>query len=152
MPKAFICLTLVSSLILKAQNPVDFNGVEHPECVAFGTARGTLTPKQNGAKRAIELSNLTAAVDRQMGPRRDAAATATAPPNLIDQYIFPAIEAAGATPAGATTDWEFVRRATLDLTGRIPDPQRVISFVNDPSTTKRTALIDELLAKPEWVD
>ena len=48
-----------------------------------------------------------------------------------------------------TTDWEFIRRVTLDLTGRIPDPARVLSFVADTTPTKRAALIEELLAKPE---
>ncbi|HEY2013272.1 MAG TPA: DUF1553 domain-containing protein, partial [Bryobacteraceae bacterium] len=50
------------------------------------------------------------------------------------------------------TDWEFIRRVTLDLTGRIPAPDRVLSFVADTSTDKRAKLIEELLAKPEWVD
>lgn len=157
MTRAFICSILVCTLTIRAQDPttttLDFNGVEHPECIAFGTARGTLNPTQNGAKRAENLSHLTTEVNRLIGPRTEQqAATNATPSNLIDQYIFPAIDAAGVTPAGPTTDWEFVRRATLDLTGRIPDPQRVVTFVNDPSPTKRAALVDELLAKAEWVD
>jgi hypothetical protein len=55
-------------------------------------------------------------------------------------------------PAPKTTDWEFIRRVTLDLTGRIPQPGRVLSFVADTSPGKRAGLIDELLASPQWVD
>ena len=150
MSRALTCITLVFTLTLQAQDPVDLP-VEHPECTAFSSARGTLSPKQNSAMRARELSDLTVKVSKQMVPRESQASDAT-PANLIDQYIFPAIDAAGVTPAGPTTDWEFMRRATLDLTGRIPDPERVITFVNDPSPTKRATLVDELLAKPEWVD
>src|SRR5207302_9390274 len=48
--------------------------------------------------------------------------------------------------------WEFIRRATLDLTGRLPSTDRVLSFVNDTSSDKRSKLIDELIASPQWVD
>ena len=70
----------------------------------------------------------------------------------IDRYLFAAMQEAGVTPAARTNDFEFIRRVTLDLTGRIPSPDRVQRFVADTSTNKRAALIDELLAKPEWVD
>ena len=46
----------------------------------------------------------------------------------IDSYIFADFQANGITPAPKTTDWEFVRRVTLDLTGRIPTPDRVLSL------------------------
>ena len=46
----------------------------------------------------------------------------------IDSYIFADFQANGITPAPKTTDWEFVRRITLDLTGRIPTPDRVLSL------------------------
>src|SRR4029453_10196141 len=58
----------------------------------------------------------------------------------------------GVAPAGKTNDFEFIRRVTLDLTGRIPTPERVLSFTADTAADKRARLIDELLAKPEWVD
>jgi len=70
----------------------------------------------------------------------------------IDSYIWADFQANQITPAPRTTDWEFIRRITLDLTGRIPTPDRVITFVADTTPDKRAKLIDELLAKPEWVD
>ena len=157
MSRPIICTVLAFTLTLSGQDTVtvepNFNGVEHPECPAFGILRGKLTPQQAGAALASQLNTLTVDVNRRIGPRQaqDQQSAAT-PTNLIDQYIFPAIDAAGATPAEPTTDWEFIRRATLDLTGRIPDPQRIITFVNDPDPAKRAKLVDELLAKPEWLD
>src|SRR5207245_11444081 len=56
------------------------------------------------------------------------------------------------TPADKTNDFEFVRHATQDLTGPIPTPARVLSFTADSSPDKRARLVDELPAKPEWVD
>src|SRR5712692_10284954 len=58
----------------------------------------------------------------------------------------------GVTPADLATDQEFLRRVTLDLTGRIPTPQEVLSFLADTSPDKRTAVVDRLLASPQWVD
>jgi hypothetical protein len=72
--------------------------------------------------------------------------------NNIDKYLFQAMSDAGVAPAPPTTDFEFVRRATLDLTGRIPTPDAVTSFVNDITLDKRAKLVENLLASPEWVD
>jgi hypothetical protein len=70
----------------------------------------------------------------------------------IDSYIFADFQTNGIQPAPKTTDWEFVRRITLDLTGRIPTPDRALAFVADTAPDKRAKLIEELLAKPEWID
>jgi len=89
-----------------------------------------------------------------LGVRSRGAASTLADPaaDSIDFYIFDAWRANGITPAPRTTDWEFIRRVTLDLTGRIPTPDRVLQFVADADPAKRTKLIDELLARTEWVD
>jgi hypothetical protein len=73
-------------------------------------------------------------------------------PGSIDSYIFADFQANAITPAPKTSDWEFIRRVTLDLTGRIPTSDRVLSFVADPSSDKRSKLVEELIAKPEFVD
>ena len=48
-------------------------------------------------------------------------------------------------------DAVFLRRAFLDLTGRIPSSRRARAFLADASGDKRARLIDELLASPEHV-
>jgi mono/diheme cytochrome c family protein len=72
--------------------------------------------------------------------------------NPIDRHIFSALQTAGVPPAKLTNDFEFIRRVSLDLTGRIPTKDRVLSFVADSSPDKRQRLTDELLGAPEWVD
>jgi hypothetical protein len=61
------------------------------------------------------------------------------------------MQAAGISPARQTTDYEFIRRVSLDLTGRIPSSERVVQFVTSADSNKRTAYIDELLAADAYV-
>ncbi len=144
--------------------------VSHPECVFF-LPKGSRNPTNNTTPDGAEqfgLSNVTEQVARLLSAApEDTAAAAGLPSvpggsrtgslqspasNTIDKYIFQAISDAGVTPAPATTDFEFIRRATLDLTGRIPTVDRINSFVGDSSSDKRSKLVDELIAKPEWLD
>jgi hypothetical protein len=52
------------------------------------------------------------------------------------------------------SELQFVRRVSLDLTGRIPSTDLVRSYLSDPapSAVKRTQLIDRLLDSPEFND
>src|SRR5262249_18364949 len=72
--------------------------------------------------------------------------------NFIDDYIVGAIETDGIPHSDVCTDEEFMRRAYLDLTGRIPPAQPVLDFLSNPSLTKRADLIDALLDTEEYVD
>ncbi|MBL8241224.1 MAG: DUF1549 domain-containing protein [Bryobacterales bacterium] len=85
-------------------------------------------------------------------PGASAGAPRQAGTGTIDQNLFGAMEQAGIRPAEACTDAEFLRRVTLDLTGRIPTRERVEAFLADSRGDKRIRLVDELLASPGWVD
>lgn len=52
------------------------------------------------------------------------------------------------TPAALTTDAEFLRRVTLDLTGVIPEIGEARVFLADTRADKRTRHIDQLLQRP----
>lgn len=52
--------------------------------------------------------------------------------------------------AAQTTDEQFIRRASLDLTGTLPSPERLLKFVVSTDPTKRSKLIDELLASDSY--
>ena len=71
---------------------------------------------------------------------------------IIDKYIYEGLDQAGVAPAPFTNDWEFVRRVTLDLTGRIPTAEETLAFLRSTDPNKRTMLVEDLLAKPEWAD
>src|ERR1041384_6185326 len=119
----------------------------HSECSFFEAVRN---------RRARDLSSVTSQVARSLPAGYQRSSTRRAEHSYtrdsIDGYIFTALDERSIAPAPPTTDWEFIRRLTLDLTGRISAPERVLAFVNDGSANKRARLIEELLAKSEWVD
>ncbi len=55
------------------------------------------------------------------------------------------------TPSARASDYEFIRRASLDIIGRIARPDEIARFLKDPATTRRSQLIDRLLASDEYV-
>jgi len=136
-------------LPLRAQEEPQYL-VDHSDCSYFGADH----EKFSGAGRRYRLSAATGVVSNALPvpEARPTQADATSTTNTIDRHLFAAMKDAGVTPAVPTTDFEFIRRVTLDLTGRIPTPARVVSFVNDTAPDKRAKLIDELLAKPDWID
>jgi hypothetical protein len=169
-----VCLVAVFSPIYAQEAPVSSAGAEelavsHAECSFFGAQRERFLPNAN---RRSRLGDTTIKVMAMMSsPAGDTsnAATGSIPSlpggsrsygrptpnnsdNLIDKAIFSALQAKGVTPAEKTNDYEFIRRVTLDLTGRIPTADRLLSFVADNDPNKRANLVDELLGKSEWVD
>jgi Protein of unknown function (DUF1549)/Protein of unknown function (DUF1553) len=139
-----------------AKNP-DQLTVSHAECDYFGAQRERYADAAlRAASHTHALGNLTGRVSAMLAPAGGGGRTRFGQTHTsassIDSYIQADFTAHNITPAPITTDWEFIRRVTLDLTGRIPAPDRVLSFVGDSSLDKRAKLIDELLAKPEWVD
>jgi Protein of unknown function (DUF1549)/Protein of unknown function (DUF1553) len=47
-------------------------------------------------------------------------------------------------------DAAFLRRASLDLTGKLPDPAALERFVADPAKDKRTRIVEQLLASDAY--
>lgn len=68
----------------------------------------------------------------------------------IDQRLAAAWKAAGIQPAPLADDAEFLRRVYLDLSGRIPSVGEARAFFDDPSPSKRRALIDRLLNRASF--
>ncbi len=72
--------------------------------------------------------------------------------NFIDDEIFSKLASVNVPSAALSSDEEFLRRVTLDLTGRIPAAADVRAFVADQNPAKRSAMIDHLLFTPEFAD
>ena len=65
----------------------------------------------------------------------------------IDEQFLQAWKDQAIEPAPLTNDSEYVRRAFLDLIGRIPSVAEVRAFLDDDSPDKRRVLVDELLQR-----
>ena len=72
----------------------------------------------------------------------------------IDRLVASKWERMKIEPSGLCTDAEFIRRVHLDLTGLPPTADQVRAFLADGRETreKRTALVDELIGQPDFVD
>src|SRR6185369_17226431 len=140
-----------------AEQAAAAEATEHPECTFFGPQRERFlagAPERPGARKTHRLSATTEQVARALAinsPTR-LLTNAVHEAGSIDAYVWADFEKRGIKPAPPTTDWEFIRRVTLDLTGRIPKPERLTAFVEDRADNKRSKLIDELLADPAWTD
>ncbi len=66
----------------------------------------------------------------------------------IDRFIRTAWEDNKIQPAAEADDHEWVRRAYLTLTGRIPTIEQASEYVTTSSPRKRDQLADELLSSP----
>lgn len=155
-------------LLLQAQEPREQELPEnHADCVIFSSKREKFAGWAESRDR-FDRSRLTMEVSTRLKQPGDFSASMPSPPadsrtgraqddvwnktGLIDGPLFAAMRESGVRPAEKTNDFEYIRRVTLDLTGRIPTPDRVALFVTSTDPDKRAKLVDDLLASPEWVD
>lgn len=75
-----------------------------------------------------------------------------APRNVIDRLVFQQLKAIGLPPSDLCSDEVFVRRTSIDITGRIPLPEEAEQFLADTDPSKRDHWIERLLVKPEYAD
>ncbi|MGE3776124.1 MAG: DUF1549 domain-containing protein [Pirellulaceae bacterium] len=70
--------------------------------------------------------------------------------NSIDRFVQERLSALRVPASGTASDAEFLRRVCLDITGTLPTPDEVRTFLADASTDKRDRKIDELLERPTY--
>lgn len=72
--------------------------------------------------------------------------------NFIDGHVWAKLKQLALMPSEPASDATFHRRVFLDLIGRLPTPDETRAYLSDPSPTKKAALVDRLLARPEYAD
>jgi hypothetical protein len=68
----------------------------------------------------------------------------------IDHFVFTKLAEKGLTPSPQADDRTLIRRAYLDLMGLKPTYEEVEAYANDSAPNKYEALIDRLLAMPQY--
>jgi serine/threonine protein kinase len=68
----------------------------------------------------------------------------------IDAHIRAAWAQNRITPARRADDYEFARRASLDIIGRIPRLDEIRDYLRDPPDKRRALLIERLLASKDY--
>lgn len=72
--------------------------------------------------------------------------------NPIDQWVGDKLERLRITPSPVVSDAVFLRRVTLDITGKLPTLAEQDAFLANPDPEKRAKWIDELLNRPEFTE
>ncbi len=72
--------------------------------------------------------------------------------NYIDDLVWTKLRKLGLLPSAPADDATFLRRAYVDVIGRLPSPAEVRQFLADASPRKRAMLVDRLLDRPEYAD
>ena len=73
---------------------------------------------------------------------------ASSPAKSVDQFIGDELLKAGQQ----TDDWSYLRRVCLDTIGTIPTADHIAFYFAQPEATRRSVMIDKLLAEPGWAD
>lgn len=72
--------------------------------------------------------------------------------NFIDDLVWKKLQRLRLTPSAPAPDHVFLRRAYVDIIGRVPTAEETRSFLQDESPARRSRLIDQLLENPEYAD
>lgn len=72
------------------------------------------------------------------------------PANFIDEHVIAKWKQLGLPPSEPCSDSEFLRRASLDITGTLPTAKEAEQFLADTDPNKRSKLVDELLNRPAY--
>ncbi|GAA4429776.1 DUF1549 domain-containing protein [Bremerella cremea] len=70
--------------------------------------------------------------------------------NYIDELVGAKLHKLRIVPSEMCTDEEFLRRATVDITGLLPTEEEYTTFMADTSGDKRAKLVDRLLERKEF--
>ena len=74
------------------------------------------------------------------------------PVNYIDELIADKLNKLRIHPSGQCSDEEFLRRVNIDLVGLLPTVEEYTAFIESDDPDKRTAKIDELIARKEFTE
>lgn len=97
----------------------------------------------------IAVATVTAPYTNQVSRR---AFTRAKHRNFIDDLVLEKLQSLNLPPSPRSSDSEFIRRAFVDTIGVLPTETETRAFLSSHNSHKRDKLIEQLLARPEFVD
>lgn len=70
------------------------------------------------------------------------------PYNFLDTHVLAKLRRLNVPPSDLCDDATFLRRAALDVTGALPEPEEIHAFLADKDPQKRSKKVDDLLRRP----
>lgn len=133
----WLLLVAAGCLVLYPQ-PVPAAGADASDAAASATPQSGSPMASSAAKQKLTEADW----------RR--ASVAPIAPGEIDALVAKELKSRNVQPAPLTSDEQFIRRVSLDLTGQLPDPAALTAFVDSTDPAKRARLIDQLLESDAW--
>ena len=126
------------------QNAIATLTVPYPDAVAAESSAATdpATGNNAGSKTAVSKTAVSKAERFAQQPTR----------NFLDRAVLAKLRDLNLPPSEPADDATFLRRASLDTIGLLPTAEETRAFLLDPSADKRDRLVEQLLARPEFVD
>ncbi|MBM3728374.1 MAG: DUF1549 domain-containing protein [Acidobacteria bacterium] len=123
------------------------------DSVAEVSADGTVVAKTGGRTAILARYMGRSAVQNLLVPYgQPAASRGFESKGYIDEIVSAKWRQLGIQPAGSSSDTQFLRRVSLDLTGILPREEEIRAFAADRSQDKRARAIDRLLDSPAYAD
>ena len=72
--------------------------------------------------------------------------------NFIDELVFKKLKTIGMPPSEVADDTTFLRRVTVDVSGRLPTANETKQFLADTRADKRDRWIDRLVESSDYAD
>ena len=95
----------------------------------------------------VQVINLAIPYETQVDP-----AVFVAAQTAVDPPLFQKLQQLHIPPSEACDDTTFLRRVYLDVIGLLPTADEVRQFLADSRPDKRAQVLEQLLARPEYVD
>jgi hypothetical protein len=125
------------------------NALDMAEVSAMGLVRIKNSP---GTVAVMARFQAHVAVFRATVPLGAPVEKLPAAKNFIDDLVFKQLKKLGLPPSDLCDDATFLRRATLDIAGRLPTREEVEQFLADKGPNKAERLVDRLLDSGDYAD
>ena len=133
--------------------PLALYGASDPEAIEMDDAGSVIV--RRGGRHAVTIRFLSAVQSVQVTSplsEREFTWETNARRTWIDDEVLELLAAVRVAPAPPAADAALLRRLSLQLTGRLPEPDAILHYVSDQTPDKYARLVDRLLASSEFTD